>query len=160
MTSKATGSLSVTIANDASASMRCEVSTNSPSTRPAIAAFAKPAPMLAATSATVTAASNERWLPSGKVITGMTIGLDEEKSRQFNKKRTGPRRERRHAPGFNRPFTSLRTAPISLGCNTDRWCGRSVRAPDRHSATRDVQVNRHGLGRSPPPTPTRVARGS
>jgi hypothetical protein len=51
--------------------MSSHASTNSPLTRPAIQALAKPAPMLAATSNTVTALSNGRWLPSGSVITGM-----------------------------------------------------------------------------------------
>ena len=55
----------------ASSSMTNEVSTSLSFTRPASAAFARPAPMLAATSATVTGCSKIFWLPSGSVMTGM-----------------------------------------------------------------------------------------
>ena len=51
--------------------MTNEVSTSLSLTRPASAALASPAPMLAATSATVTGASNFFWLPSGSVMTGI-----------------------------------------------------------------------------------------
>jgi hypothetical protein len=59
------------IASFASRSIRKEVSTTRPSTRPASAALRRPAPMLAATWSTVTGASKVRVLPSGSVITGM-----------------------------------------------------------------------------------------
>ena len=49
----------------------CEVSTSLPSTRAPSAALRRPGPMLAATSSTVTGRSNGRWLPSGRVMTGM-----------------------------------------------------------------------------------------
>ncbi len=71
MTSNAAGSFSVTMDRRASSWMTNEVSTSLSLTRPASAALASPAPMLAATSATVTGASNFFWLPSGSVMTGI-----------------------------------------------------------------------------------------
>src|SRR6185295_13566689 len=71
MTSSAAGSFSVTMESFASFSMTKDVSTSLSFTRPARAALARPAPMLAATSATVTGASNFFWLPSGSVMTGI-----------------------------------------------------------------------------------------
>jgi len=71
MTSTPSASLSVMMASAASCSIRCEVSTSWPSTLPASAARAKPAPMLSATSATVTGCAKLRCEPSGKVITGI-----------------------------------------------------------------------------------------
>jgi hypothetical protein len=53
--------------------MTNEVSTSFPLTRPASAALARPAPMLAATSATVTGTSNFFWLPSGSVMAGIGV---------------------------------------------------------------------------------------
>src|SRR5689334_20649652 len=53
--------------------MRCEVSTTFPSTLPASAAFARPGPIDAATSATETGAANRLMLPSGRVMLGMAI---------------------------------------------------------------------------------------
>ena len=53
----------------------------------ASAALANPAPMLAATPATVTGWSKLRWLPSGSVITGMRKRL------RLNQKRALPRCE-------------------------------------------------------------------
>src|SRR5436190_22932878 len=53
--------------------MRCEVSTTLPSTLPARAAFARPGPIDAATSATETGASNRLMLPSGRVMLGMAF---------------------------------------------------------------------------------------
>jgi hypothetical protein len=51
--------------------MQKDVSTNLPFTFPAKAARAKPAPILAATSAIVTDCSKERIEPSGNLILGM-----------------------------------------------------------------------------------------
>ena len=51
--------------------IKCEVSTNAPSTLPASAALASPAPIEAATCATVTGASNYNWTTStGGSVTG------------------------------------------------------------------------------------------
>src|SRR5688572_6448104 len=55
--------------------MRKLVSTSLPSTLPASAALARPAPIEAATSATVTGCSNGRWLPSGRVMLIMVGSL-------------------------------------------------------------------------------------
>jgi hypothetical protein len=59
--------------DDPQGSTTCEVSTRRPSTAPASAARARPLPIDAAISATVTGRSKLRWLPSGSVITGMAI---------------------------------------------------------------------------------------
>jgi hypothetical protein len=77
MTSIASGCLSVTISSAASCAMAKDVSTSLPLTLPAKAALARPAPMLAATWATVTGCSKVLWLPSGSVITGMGAALRE-----------------------------------------------------------------------------------
>src|SRR5471030_3091070 len=66
MTSRPSASLSVMMARSASFSIRKDVSTSLPSTLPASAALARPAPMLAATCATVTGPSNSRAEPSGR----------------------------------------------------------------------------------------------
>jgi hypothetical protein len=55
--------------------MTCEVSTSRPSTLPAKAALAKPGPIAAATSRTLTGPSKTRWLPSGSVMIGIAAIL-------------------------------------------------------------------------------------
>src|SRR5688500_10991650 len=59
--------------------MRKLVSTRLPSTLPASAALARPAPIEAASSCTVTGATNSRRLPSGSVIVimGAIFGMPE-----------------------------------------------------------------------------------
>jgi hypothetical protein len=58
---------------EASSDTTCEVSTSRPFTSPASAARARPLPIDAAISATLTGRSKLFWLPSGSVITGMTL---------------------------------------------------------------------------------------
>src|SRR3989338_5046609 len=71
MISTPSASLSVMIAKAASCSIKCEVSTTLPPPLPASAARARPAPMLSATSATVTSCAKLRCEPSGNVMTGI-----------------------------------------------------------------------------------------
>ena len=71
---------SVMMARSTLAAIRYEVSTSWPSTRPASAARARPVPMDAATSATVTGPGNWRWEPSGSVIWGMFDPSGQQKS--------------------------------------------------------------------------------
>src|SRR5689334_16997826 len=73
--------------------MTNDVSTSLSLTRPAIAAFARPAPMLAATSATVTGWSKVFWLPSGSVMMG--IGLFLKQDQAVKRPRIFPKRFRR-----------------------------------------------------------------
>ena len=73
-------------------SMTNDVSTSLPFTRPASAALARPAPMLAATSATVTGASNFFWLPSGSVMTGIVSSFRENRIKQLEGPRILPKR--------------------------------------------------------------------
>src|SRR5512139_810670 len=75
MTSRPSGSLPVTMASEASRSIAYDVSTSCPSTLPASAALARPGPMSAATCATITGPAYVRWLPSGRVMTGMVGSL-------------------------------------------------------------------------------------
>ena len=69
----------MTIASDVSASSRWLVSTTrAPAplpTRPAIAAFARPLPIAAATSATVGGAANSRLVPNAQLQTSAGLGL-------------------------------------------------------------------------------------
>src|SRR5574340_878556 len=66
------------MASCASASIRWLVSTSLPFTRPASAAFASPAPMLAATCATVTGPVNGRTEPSGSVTLTISDSRNEK----------------------------------------------------------------------------------
>jgi hypothetical protein len=66
------------MASDESPSIRCDVSTIFPSTFPANAAFARPGPIEAATSATDGGAANSLTLPSGKVILGMAYSRNKK----------------------------------------------------------------------------------
>jgi len=59
------------MARSASLSIRWEVSTSRPSTRPASAALASPLPIDSATCWTVTGPSKLRCEPSGRVMTGI-----------------------------------------------------------------------------------------
>ena len=95
-----------------------EVSTNWPSTLPASAARARPAPMLAATSATVTGASKTRSEPSGSRITGMSDTFGNEKS---------PRRGFLQSP-LERA-SALLVGAIGLEPTTptmSRWCSNQL----------------------------------
>src|SRR3569832_2388136 len=67
------------MASCASASIRWLVSTSLPSTLPASAALASPAPMLDATCATVTGPSNGRTEPSGSVTLTISDSRNEKK---------------------------------------------------------------------------------
>src|ERR1700716_282687 len=73
------GSRSVTMATSASASMRWLVSTSLPFTFPASAARARPGPIAAAISATVTGPGNDFDEPSGRRMFG--IGCEADTSR-------------------------------------------------------------------------------
>ena len=79
ITSRPSASRSVTIARWTSPAMQWLVSTKRPSTFPASAAFARPAPIDAATSATVTGASKLRMDPSGSVMFGMIESTQDKK---------------------------------------------------------------------------------
>src|SRR5690348_10702973 len=112
MTSKASGDFSVTISTRASWSMVHERSTSLPSTLPASAALARPAPMDAATSRTLGGASKDLVLLSGSVMVIMAIGGGNQESA------SGPRDLGRgtgdRGPGTgdqkrNNPLSSFRT---------------------------------------------------
>ena len=77
--SSPSASLSVMIASETSWSIGKDVSTIFPSTFPPSAAFASPGPIEAATSATVTAWSNDRFEPSGNCTETIIFSLTKQK---------------------------------------------------------------------------------
>src|SRR5664279_1029855 len=87
--SRPSASLSVTMATGTSRSIRNEVSTSTPSTRPASAALARPAPIEFATSATVSACGYSRFDPSGRVITGISLAPEKQQGARFTRESRG-----------------------------------------------------------------------
>src|SRR5688572_23128083 len=135
MTSTPSGDLSVMIASAASFSMRKPVSTSLPSTLPASAALARPGPMLAATSATVTGAGNWRVAPSGSVM--VTIG---------GTSASGGLHERPHV------IETVLVGAIGLEPTTptmSRWCSNQLSyAPTKGAKDIGIALYRQGLARA------------
>src|ERR1700761_4342802 len=98
MISRPSASLSVTMASATSRSIPADVSTNSPSILPPSAAFARPGPIEAATSATVTGCSYCRTEPSGRRIETIAFSVVPTGGGTYNQAKK-PKKMRPHFRG-------------------------------------------------------------